>query len=165
MIEEICWLSSGSICRGIYIMSLLIQRLAAITRERRLTILLLLLAFFAVGTCMGSTAVGKTSEKCADCHSDSVAFREWQQSSHVSSIKTLLTAPDAGKGCLRCHSADYERIQSNPWMSLNDLPTPKAASDPVSCSACHRHDSGIKDNLIMPAEKLCTTCHILYCGG
>jgi predicted CXXCH cytochrome family protein len=81
------------------------------------------------------------------------------------SLKTLLKDSGAYQSCLKCHSASYKTVQSNPWESRKDLPTPKTASDPVSCSACHRHDSGIEGNLLVTADKMCTTCHILFCGG
>jgi predicted CXXCH cytochrome family protein len=132
---------------------------------RKLTILSLILAYLVVGICAGSTSDKKSSEKCGDCHSDSLVFKEWQDSGHANSLKTLLKDPNAGQNCLKCHSSDYQRVQVNPWMSTRNLPTLKTATDPVSCSSCHRHDSGIESNLIMPQDKLCTTCHVLFCGG
>jgi nitrate/TMAO reductase-like tetraheme cytochrome c subunit len=136
-----------------------------IMEGKRRTISFLLLAYLVIGICAGSTPDKEPPEKCGSCHSDSLVFKEWQNSGHATSLRTLLEDKNAGRNCLRCHSADYKRVQLNPWASTSDLPTLKTASNSVSCSACHRHDSGIESNLIMPADKLCTTCHILFCGG
>ena len=126
-------------------------------------ILSLILAFLAAGVYAAS---GKLPpEKCASCHSESLAFRQWQKSGHARSLKILLEDSTASASCLRCHSADYKSSQTNPWMSRSDLPTLQTATNAVSCSACHKHDSGFQDNLIMPVEKLCTKCHVLFCGG
>jgi len=132
---------------------------------KKLAISLMLSVSLVIGICAGSAPDREPSEKCASCHSDSLAFKEWQGSDHANSLKTLLKDPNARDNCLRCHSADYKRVQVNPWMSTSNLPTLERVSNPVSCSACHRHDSGIESNLIMPADKLCTTCHVLFCGG
>jgi hypothetical protein len=129
-------------------------------RQRKFAIPIFLM-FFLVAVVYAES----TPEKCADCHSDSVAFKQWQKSGHANSLKTLLKDQNAGRSCLKCHSADYKSIQTNPWMSTRDLPAPKTASNAVACSACHRHDTGMESNLLMPAEKLCTTCHVRACGG
>jgi predicted CXXCH cytochrome family protein len=136
-----------------------------ITEVRKAAIFLLLSASLVTGICASSTPDKEAPEKCADCHSASPAFKEWQNSGHASSLKTLLKDPGAAGSCLRCHSADYKSVRLNPWIDPGDLPTPQTASNPVSCSACHRHDSGIKSNLIMPADKLCVSCHVRFCGG
>ena len=132
---------------------------------RRFNISFLLLAYLVTGICAGSAFGKEPSEKCADCHSDSLVYKEWQGSGHANSLKTLLKDTNAGRDCLRCHSVDYKRVQLNPWMSISNLPTLETASNAVSCSSCHRHDSGMESNLIMPAARLCTTCHVLFCGG
>ena len=132
-------------------------------KRKRLFISLLIVVFLAIVICAGSNSAKVPSEKCGDCHSDSQIYKDWQISDHAMSLKTLLKESGVYQSCLKCHSASYKR--SNPWVSRKDLPTPRTASDPVSCSACHRHDSGIESNLIMTADKLCTTCHILFCGG
>ncbi len=126
-------------------------------------ILSLLLAFLAAGVYAATDKL--PPEKCAECHSESLAFKQWKESGHAKTLKILVEDPTAGTSCLRCHSADYKSSQANPWMSRSDFPTLQTATNPVSCSACHKHDSGFQDNLIVPAEKLCTTCHVLFCGG
>ena len=132
---------------------------------RKHIISLLILVYLVIGICAGSAPGKEPSEKCANCHSDSLVFKEWQGSGHANSLKTLLKDPNASGNCLRCHSADYKNVQLNPWMSTNDRPTLKTASSPVSCSSCHRHGSGMESNLIMPVDKLCSTCHVIFCGG
>ena len=140
------------------------REVSAIMKRAELTILLLL-ALVVTGICAGSKPDKEPAEKCASCHSDSQDFKEWQTSGHANSLKTLLEDTNASRNCLRCHSADYKRAQLNPWASMSNLPTLETATNAVSCSACHRHDTGIESNLIMPADKLCTTCHIRFCGG
>ena len=147
-------------------MNKLIQGFNVPKEKRKFGILLFFVSVaLAIGICANSTAKKEPPEKCANCHSDSPAFKEWQKSAHVNALKTFLKEPDANKSCLKCHSATYQRFNSNPWLSLNELPEPGDASDPVSCSACHQHKSGLEDNLIMPADEMCISCHILYCGG
>ena len=133
--------------------------------KKKFCISLLFAAFLVIGICAGSSPAKVPPEKCGDCHSDSQVYKDWQSSGHAKSLKTLLKDPNSSQSCLKCHSANYKIAQSNPWASREDLPKPETASDPVSCSACHRHDSGIKGNLIMPVDKLCIGCHILFCGG
>lgn len=136
-----------------------------IMKRKKFCISLLLSAFLVLGIYAGSNSEKAPSEKCGECHSDSQEYEDWQSSDHAKSLKTLLKAPNASQSCLKCHSADYRLAQPSPWMSREDLPTLETAKDPLSCSACHRHDSGIKNYLVMPADKLCTTCHVLFCGG
>ena len=134
-------------------------------KRKEFCISLLLSVFLVIGTCAGSNAAKVLPEKCGDCHSDSQEYKDWQISDHAEALKTLLKDPNASQSCLKCHSANYKTTQSNPWASRSDLPTLEAVSDAVSCSACHRHDSGIESNLIMSAGELCMGCHILFCGG
>ena len=132
----------------------------------RIFAILFLLSGLLVSDIYISSAFSKEpAEKCAECHSDSIVFKEWQNSNHANSIKTLLADSNASRSCLKCHSADFNRFRFNPWMSLGDLPAPKDAGNPVSCSSCHKHESDIESGLIMPADKLCKSCHVLYCGG
>lgn len=125
---------------------------------------LILLILFVICICAGSKSGKLPSEKCGDCHSHSPMYEEWQESAHASAIETILKDPDVGRSCLKCHSADYKRIRSNSWLSTKNIPTPQTAGNAVSCSSCHKHGSGREYNLIMPAEKLCISCHVLYCG-
>lgn len=131
----------------------------------KITKLLLLLICFTIVICTGSTPKKEPPEKCASCHADSLAFKEWKKSDHANSLKKLTKDPNALQSCLKCHSSDYNRVQLNPWMATSDLPTLQTASNPVSCSSCHKHDSGIEDNLIISADKSCAACHIRFCGG
>ena len=134
----------------------------------RLMILLLLLPLIANGICERILA-DEDARECADCHSDSPAFREWQKSEHANSLETLLDVSGAEWTCLRCHSDDYkgirELVRNTSWESVDDMPTVRSAHSPVSCSACHKHDSGMRNNLAKPANRICNTCHVRHCGG
>jgi predicted CXXCH cytochrome family protein len=105
-------------------------------------------------------------EKCAECHADSVQYKEWQNSAHAKAIETLLKEPKSDPRCMNCHSSDYKLYsdKSNPWGVASAPLTPKNATNAVSCSSCHRHNSGLKHNLIMPVDKLCVSCHKFDCG-
>jgi predicted CXXCH cytochrome family protein len=105
-------------------------------------------------------------EKCAECHADSVQYKEWQNSAHAKAIETLLKEPKSNSKCIKCHSSDYKFYSdtSNPWGVPSTSLTPKNATNAVSCSSCHRHGTGLKHNLIMPVDKLCISCHKLDCG-
>ncbi len=127
---------------------------------KKIIVSFLLVLPLAVGVCSGAQA-----EKCGKCHSDSPVYKEWQTSRHANAIKTLLKAGNASQSCLKCHSSDYELARLNPWLSRKDLPTLKTAKDAVSCSSCHKHKSKEEATLIKPVEKLCITCHVLFCGG
>jgi len=126
-----------------------------------------LLASLFTFSCVELLAYENSAGDCANCHSQ--VSRQWQSSGHANGLKTLLKEPDSNWTCLKCHSADYRRIRKlvrdTIWRSVSDMPTPKSASHPVYCSSCHRPDSSLESNLIRPADKLCTPCHILYCGG
>jgi len=113
------------------------------------------------------TAEDKAGEKCLDCHThaNSVEYKEWLVSDHAKSLKTIQENPKGNFKCLQCHSADYNRYKTeSTWGGRVIAPDPKQAKDAVSCSSCHRHDSGIKHNLIMSADKLCVSCHKFDCG-
>jgi nitrate/TMAO reductase-like tetraheme cytochrome c subunit len=129
-----------------------------------ITFILLIIIF----ACLGATTdkPNKTEpEKCAQCHKDSRAYKEWQKSGHFKSLESLKEASDVTKSCLKCHSADHSAILVSPWTLPDKLPDVDSVSNPISCSACHRHDSGIEHNLILPPEKLCVACHVHFCGG
>jgi len=133
-------------------------------------ILSLLSAPFVIGALVigiyaGSTTDEKPAEKCAECHANSTEFKEWQNSAHADSLKTIQKEPKANTACIKCHSSDYNSyVRSTPWGAKVNPPTPQTAKNPVSCSSCHRHDSGIKHNLLMPLDKLCISCHKFDCG-
>ena len=112
----------------------------------------------------GSAEVQKPAkEKCAECHADSVQYKEWQNSNHAKAIETLLKEPKADSRCVKCHSSDY-KPQTNPWTTSSTPLTPKNVTNAVSCASCHRHGTGLKHNLIMPVDKLCISCHKFDCG-
>lgn len=129
-------------------------------KMRKLILPFLLIAFFTVSVCAASQA-----EKCGKCHSDSLIYKEWQTSGHAKALKTLVEGRNARQNCLKCHSADYKRAKANPWLSGKDIPTVKTAVDAVSCSICHKHKGEKESVLLMPVEKLCADCHVLFCGG
>ncbi|MBD3182983.1 hypothetical protein GF312_11880 [Candidatus Poribacteria bacterium] len=118
-------------------------------------------------TLTSSVLCKEPPEKCGECHSDSLAYKEWEKSDHAISLKTLLKDQKSSKktSCLKCHSVDYVSFSDSPWASRKNITTPETATNPVSCSACHKHDSGFEHNLNVPAEKLCISCHIRFCGG
>ena len=129
-------------------------------KTTRLISYILLIALLSVNLCAGSY-----SEKCGSCHSDSAIFKEWQTSSHANALKTLLEAPNARQSCLKCHSADYDRVRTNLWLPKQEQPMPKIAGNAVSCSYCHKHGTKERKNLTIPADKACAACHVLHCGG
>jgi predicted CXXCH cytochrome family protein len=142
--------------------------------KRKHVILFLLAIFIVVFVCLGATSEKSVSEKakselekCTQCHShrDSKAYKEWQKSNHAHSLENLLKDSDATNSCLKCHSADHSAMLVNHWLSPDNLPDIKSVKNTISCSSCHRHDSGIEHNLIMPADKLCVACHVHFCGG
>jgi len=113
----------------------------------------------------GSAVDDKSIEKCAECHADSVEFKEWQNSAHAKALQTILKEPKADSRCLKCHSSDYNLYtNTNLWGAPSKPMTIKDAKNAVSCSSCHRHGSGIKHNLTMPVDKLCVSCHKFDCG-
>jgi len=139
---------------------------------KRKHIFFLLPIFIAILICLGATSdknepeKAKTGvEKCGECHGNSRAYKEWEKSGHAQSLKNLLKSPDATTSCLKCHSSDHSAILISPWLSPDNLPDIKSAKNTISCSSCHRHDSGFEHNLIMPVDKLCVACHVHFCGG
>jgi predicted CXXCH cytochrome family protein len=139
-------------------------------KRKKFTILLLsvitvFIAIFAVNIHTNSAAENKSSEKCLECHADSVEFKEWQNSAHAKALQTILKEPKADSRCLKCHTSDYNLYtNTNLWGAPSKPMMIKDAKNAVSCSSCHRHDSGIKHNLIMPVDKLCISCHKFDCG-
>jgi len=140
-------------------------------KEKKLTIISFLLIFTIICVTAfriyaGSAEIQEPKvEKCAECHADTVEYKEWQNSAHAKAIQTLLKEPKSDSRCMKCHSSDYKLyVYTNPWGVPSTPLTPKNAKNAVSCSSCHRHGSGLKHNLIMPVDKLCISCHKFDCG-
>ena len=94
---------------------------------------------------------------CSTCHTamTPVESEEWAASDHANSLETLGTNESAGDSCLACMSADYR-------MAPEDAkPTLEAATESVSCAACHEHNSGLEHNLAMTAAESCIGCHTM----
>jgi hypothetical protein len=127
-------------------------------------IFVFLLLFAALTGCARWISRENPPENCADCHGDSSAFKEWQCSDHADSLENLRDDPLARSKCLECHSADYRRVKYVLWIFPTNLPAPKTASDSVSCSSCHEHDTEIEHNLIVSADQVCLDCHVMLCG-
>lgn len=137
-------------------------------KRKKFIITFILSTIVIIFACIGATTDKPNKvepEKCAECHKDSRAYKEWEKSGHFKSLENLMKASDVAKSCLKCHSADHSAVLVNQWLSPDKLPDVNSVSNSISCSACHRHDSGIEHNLIMPAEKLCVACHVHFCGG
>ena len=112
-----------------------------------------------------SVTDAKSGDKCAECHADSIEFKEWQNSAHANALQTIQKEPKADSRCLKCHTSDYYTYtQSTAWGAPAKPLNIKDAKKSVSCSSCHRHGSGLKHNLIMPVDKLCISCHKYDCG-
>ena len=97
--------------------------------------IILLILLSASDLASGRTKDKIAPENCAECHSNSIAFKEWQDSGHVKSLESLLEQADTDWTCLKCHSADYERVReivrNTEWRSVADMPTVNWASNPV----------------------------------
>ena len=139
--------------------------------KKKSTILSFMLIFLIISLTAFSIYAGSSEEKelakekCAECHADSVQYKEWENSGHAKALLTLQKEPKANSKCMKCHSSDYKYFsRSNPWGVPSTPLTPKNAKNAVSCSSCHRHGTGIKHNLIVPIEKLCISCHKFDCG-
>lgn len=124
-------------------------------------------------------------EECGKCHKkDSTGdqLAQWQGSKHAGAFATLasdkakaiaqkkgIADPQKAQECLRCHVT-----QPKPDM----IETPREGKEGfvvahgVQCETCHGagslyksrkimkdHDLSVANGLIMPDEKLCTTCH------
>ncbi|MGQ9609209.1 MAG: multiheme c-type cytochrome [bacterium] len=128
-------------------------------------LLLFTVSIFIISARINITADEKSGDKCAQCHGNSRAYKEWQVSDHAKSLKTIQEIPQADLRCIKCHSADYNSyMNAVSWGVKINAPTPKTAKEPITCSVCHRHDTGIKHNLVMTSDKLCIFCHKFDCG-
>lgn len=103
------------------------------------------------------------SEGCNKCHGDEAAYKEWTQAGHSHALVNLLEGPyEVQTSCLSCHSSGYTMFaeQGIPGHPYNE----KTAVNAVACSSCHSHSSKEEHLLVMPAKKLCVTCHKMDCG-
>ena len=103
------------------------------------------------------------AEGCKKCHGDEDAFKEWKQAGHSHALVNLLEGPyEVRTSCLSCHSSGYETFSDYgiPGHPYNE----KTAVNAVACSSCHSHSSKEEHLLVMPAKKLCVTCHKMDCG-
>lgn len=116
-------------------------------------------------TQQNTTEEAKTpfSEGCNKCHGDESAYKEWTQAGHSHALVNLLEGPyEVRPSCLSCHSSGYETFSEYgiPEHPYNE----KTAVNAVACSSCHSHSSKEEHLLVIPAKKLCVTCHKMDCG-
>lgn len=102
---------------------------------------------------------GEITRGCAECHADSPAFAEWRRSKHARSLEPMKSQKNRTQ-CYKCHGTKKE-IASD-W--AGSLPDTSPPTDPVTCYACHRHDSGLPHDLKLPYDQLCETCHKRTCA-
>lgn len=112
-----------------------------------------------------TTQNGKTpfAEGCDKCHGDETAYKEWTQAGHSHALVNLLEGKyEVRTSCLSCHSSGYEIFAEHgiPGHPYNE----KTAVNAVACSSCHSHASKEEHLLVIPAKKLCVTCHKMDCG-
>lgn len=108
---------------------------------------------------------GKTpfAEGCDKCHGDETAYKEWTQAGHSHALVNLLEGKyEVRTSCLSCHSSGYGIFAE---YGIPDHPyNEKTAVNAVACSSCHSHSSKEEHLLVLPAKKLCVTCHKMDCG-
>ncbi len=103
------------------------------------------------------------AEGCNKCHGNEAAYKEWTQAGHSHALVNLLEGPyEVQTSCLSCHSSGYTMFAERaiPGHPYNE----KTAVNAVACSSCHSHASKEEHLLVMPAKKLCVTCHKMDCG-
>ena len=103
------------------------------------------------------------AEGCNKCHGNEDAYKEWTQAGHSHALVNLLKGPyEVKKSCLSCHSSGYDMFanRSIPGHPYNE----NTAVNAVACSSCHSHASKEEHLLVMPAKKLCVSCHKMDCG-
>lgn len=103
------------------------------------------------------------AEGCNKCHGDEDAYKEWTQAGHSHALVNLLEGPyEVKTSCLSCHSSGYKLFAERgiPGHPYNQ----KTAVNAVACSSCHSHASKEEHLLVIPAKKLCVTCHKMDCG-
>ena len=103
------------------------------------------------------------AEGCNKCHGDEDAYKEWTQAGHSHALVNLLEGPyEVKTSCLSCHSSGYTTFAERgiPGHPYNE----KTAVNAVACSSCHSHASKEEHLLVVPAKKLCISCHKMDCG-
>lgn len=103
------------------------------------------------------------AEGCNKCHGDEDAYKEWTQAGHSHALVNLLEGPyEVKTSCLSCHSSGYTVFAERgiPGHPYNE----KTAVNAVACSSCHSHASKEEHLLVVPAKKLCISCHKMDCG-
>ena len=103
------------------------------------------------------------AEGCNKCHGDEAAYKQWTQAGHSHALVNLLEGPyEVRTSCLSCHSSGYAMFAER---VIPDHPyNEKTAVNAVACSSCHSHASKEEHLLVIPAKKLCITCHKMDCG-
>ncbi|RKU24611.1 hypothetical protein C6497_17485 [Candidatus Poribacteria bacterium] len=103
------------------------------------------------------------AEGCNKCHGEEAAYKEWTQAGHSHALVNLLEGPyEVKTSCLSCHSSGYTMFAEG---AIHGHPyTEKTAVNAVACSSCHSHASKEESLLVIPAKKLCVTCHKMDCG-
>lgn len=103
------------------------------------------------------------SEGCAKCHGNEPAYQEWENAGHAKALVNLHEGPyPVARSCLSCHSSGYELFMDKVYPGYTyNLET---AVNAVGCSSCHSHTSQTEHLLVMPAKKLCVSCHTMDCG-
>lgn len=104
------------------------------------------------------------AEGCTKCHGGEVPYKEWTQAGHSHALVNLLEGPyEVKTSCLSCHSSGYVMFADRAYPGHTY--TENTAVNAVACSSCHSHASTKEEHLlIMPAKKLCVTCHKMDCG-
>lgn len=132
------------------------------------TLVVFIITTIAADTTEKQTNVSETpktpfTEGCNKCHGDEDAYKEWTQAGHSHALVNLLEGPyEVKTSCLSCHSSGYRLFAERgiPGHPYNE----KTAVNAVACSSCHSHASKEEHLLVMPAKKLCITCHKMDCG-
>ncbi len=105
--------------------------------------------------------------KCKMCHNKPATgaqYKQWAESKHAKAMESLKGDEKNDPKCLKCHSTAGAVDAS--------LIATITVEEGVSCESCHGPGSGYKakaimesrekslaNGLIIPDEKLCTTCH------
>lgn|GEM_PF-853361 len=84
-------------------------------------------------------------------------FNMWEASGHSRTLERVAQSENKSADCYGCHSD--EGFKARMQGKKVDL-TQKDSFSPVTCVTCHEpHNSKNPAQLVMDAEKLCTSCH------